>query len=79
MNKDEIKNKISISLKDPILQQGFEVICKKNTELSSQLTKAKEIIKELLSCLPKENIEGIYEVIEMAEEFLSSNVRIADD
>ena len=34
-----------------------------------QLTKAKEIIKDLLQCLPKENIEGIYEITEEAEEF----------
>ena len=31
---------------------------------------AKEIIKDLLKCLPKENIEGVYEVTEAAEEFL---------
>ena len=35
-----------------------------------QLTKAKEIIKEMLSILPKENIEGIYEITEKAEQFL---------
>jgi hypothetical protein len=28
MDKDEMKNKISMALKDPILQQGFEIICK---------------------------------------------------
>lgn len=38
-------------------------------------TKAKEIIRELLRVLPKENVEGIYEVTEEAEQFLreSSN------
>ena len=35
-----------------------------------QITKAKEIIKDLLQCLPKENIEGVYEITEKAEEFL---------
>lgn len=25
---DELKNKISLSLNDPVLQQGFEIICK---------------------------------------------------
>ena len=35
-----------------------------------QLTKAKGIIKDLLHCLPKENIEGVYEVTEEAEQFL---------
>ena len=29
-----------------------------------------EIIRDLLKCLPKENIEGIYEATEAAEEFL---------
>ena len=58
--KDEIKDKISIALKDPILQQGFEVICKENVELekqnaelkdklSKQLNKAKEIIKDYMT------------------------------
>lgn len=31
--KDEKKNRISMALKDPILQQGFEIICKENAEL----------------------------------------------
>lgn len=33
--KDELKNRISMALKDPILQQGFEIICKENTELKT--------------------------------------------
>ena len=33
MNIDEMKNRISMALKDPILQQGFEIICKENAEL----------------------------------------------
>jgi hypothetical protein len=33
MTKDEIKNRISMALKDPILQQGFKCICKENAEL----------------------------------------------
>lgn len=37
---------------------------------NEQLTKAKKIIKEMLSILPKENIEGVYEITEEAEEFL---------
>ena len=32
--------------------------------------KAKELIKEMLSILPKENIEGVYEITEEAEQFL---------
>lgn len=33
MTKEEMKNRISMALKDPILQQGFEIICKENAEL----------------------------------------------
>lgn len=29
-DKDEMKNRISMALKDPILQQGFEIICKES-------------------------------------------------
>ena len=35
-----------------------------------QLTKAKEIMIEMLRILPKENIEGVYEITEEAEQFL---------
>lgn len=37
MTKDEMKNRISLALKDPILQQGFECICKENAELKEKL------------------------------------------
>lgn len=35
-----------------------------------KLARAEEIIKELLNILPEENIEGIYEIAEEAEQFL---------
>ena len=35
-----MKNRISMALKDPILQQGFEIICKENAELNKKLSKA---------------------------------------
>ena len=48
MTKDEMKNKISMALKDPILQMGFEVICsklsrleKENAELDCQMNRNK--------------------------------------
>ena len=34
------------------------------------MNEVKGIIKDLLNCLPKENIEGVYEVAEEAEQFL---------
>ena len=45
--------------------------CKnENVEIKKQLTKAKGIIKDLLYCLPKESIEGVFEVTEEAEQFI---------
>ena len=36
MTKDEMKDKISMALKDPVLQQGFEIICKNLAELEKE-------------------------------------------
>ena len=43
-------------------------------KVNGKLYKAKEIIKEMLSILSKENIGGIYEITEEAEQFLNSDV-----
>lgn len=43
---------------------------KNKRETIRKLPRAKEIIKELLSILPEENIEGVYEITEEAEQFL---------
>lgn len=37
-HKDEMKDKISFALKDPILQQGFKIICKENAELKEKVS-----------------------------------------
>lgn len=37
MTKDELKNRISMALKDPVLQQGFEIICKENAGLKEEV------------------------------------------
>lgn len=47
MTKDEMKNKISMALKDPILQQGFEIICKNLSELEKENTKYKEMVEDM--------------------------------
>ena len=69
MTNKNLKAKISMALKDPILQQGFEIICKEN----AQLTKAKELIKELSSSLSVvgECEEEECELLNQAEHFLS--------
>lgn len=46
--KDEMKNRISMALKDPILQQGFEIICKNLAELESQIATLEERCNQLL-------------------------------
>ena len=43
MTKDEIKSRISMALKDPILQQGFEIICKENAELKEKLEDTEKV------------------------------------
>lgn len=74
--KDEIKDKISMALKDkdPLLQQGFEIICKENNEnveIKKQLTKAKEILRKFLDA---KSIEDRCVVESEAEHFLNGEV-----
>ena len=45
MTKDEMKNRISMALKNPILQQGFEIICKENAELEKENAELKARLK----------------------------------
>ena len=44
--KDGMKNKISIALKDPILQMGFEVICSKLSRLEKENAELKEKLED---------------------------------
>jgi hypothetical protein len=60
MNKDEMKNKISMALKDPILQQGFEIICKNLAELEKVNTALRQdwdVMKSTITDYEKENAE----------------------
>lgn len=64
---DRYKNRLSVPRIMHVAQDVFHktLSVKHNPELYS-----KEIIKNLLQVLPKENIEGVYEATETAEEFL---------
>lgn len=42
MDIDEMKDRISMALKDPILQQGFEIICKNLSEFEKENAELKE-------------------------------------
>lgn len=50
MNIDEMKNRISMALKDPTLQQGFEIICKNLVELEKENAELKEQLKSYNGC-----------------------------
>ena len=58
--KDEMKNRISMALKDTILQQGFEIICKNVAELETENNKLLDVINNQdvkIADLEKENAE----------------------
>ena len=56
--------------KDKVIQELKKELNSMLVSKNQQLAKSKEIVKEMLSILPKENIEGIYEITEEAEHFL---------
>lgn len=56
--KDEMKDRISTALKDTLLQQGFEIACKKIEELEKEKCELLGIIQgkdEVIQELKKEN------------------------
>ena len=85
--KDEMKNKISMALKDPVLQQGFEIICKNLAELEKEKCKLlgiiqgkdkviQEVKKELNSMLVSKNqqLAKAKEIIKKFSEFVNNEV-----
>lgn len=56
MNIDDMKNKISMELKNPITQQGFEIICRQLTEKKKQI----EELKDLNEALKQERLEALH-------------------
>ena len=61
--KDELKNRISMALKDPILQQGFEIICREFADLEQRLEQTEKDLADYqfnyptIKELEKENAE----------------------
>lgn len=56
----------------PYAKRAIEQAYQQGAEFgyNKAMNEAKGIIKDLLHCLPKENIEGVYEVTEAAEQFI---------
>lgn len=50
MSKEDMMNRISFALKDPVLQMGFEVICSKLARLEKENTELKEQIEKMKCC-----------------------------
>lgn len=79
MSKDEIKNRISMALKDPVLQQGFEILCKENTELENENAELREQCSTLADCnichstCKTENIE-LKKQLTKAKEIIKSMI-----
>ena len=67
MNKDEMKCKISMALKDPILQQGFEIICKQIAELKEKNKSYEEIIDNSSTTLARERSKNYKQLTEAKE------------
>ena len=82
---DEMKNRISMALKDPILQQGFEIICKnlvelekENEQLRADYDKQKEINKELVDDMAElhKRIRELETQIKQANEREAQDIRV---
>ena len=63
---DYAKEVSSVTIK----QAYFAGLKDLNDIYNENFTRAKEIIRDLLKCLPKENIEGVYEAAEAAALYL---------
>lgn len=74
MTKDEMKNRISMALKDPILQQGFEIICKENAELEDKLNNLASVAEVRLANWQKSEKENA----ELKEEMRAKQVVLND-
>ena len=85
--EEDIMNRISFALKDPVLQMGFEVICSKLAELEKEKCELlgiiqgkdkviQELKKELNSMLVSKNqqLAKAKEIIKKFSEFVNNEV-----
>lgn len=76
MTKEELKDKISMALKDPILQQGFEIICKNLAELEKENAELKKIKRECETSLCRAEYQYNYEQLTKAKEIIENIIRV---
>lgn len=74
MTKDEMKDKISMALKDPVLQQGFEIICKNLTELEKENAELKGI--KDIAILVRANNDTVITLMQLNNMLVSTNQQL---
>ena len=74
MTKDEMKDKISMALKEPVLQQGFEIICKNLAELEKENAELKAI--KDIATLIRANNDTVITLIQLNNMLVSKNQQI---
>ena len=75
MTKDEMKDKISMALKDPVLQQGFEIICKNLAELEKENSELKGI--KDIATLIRANNDTVITLMQLNNMLVSKNQQLA--
>ena len=56
--EEDIMNRISFSLKDPVLQMGFEVICSKLARLEKEIKRFTELLNRSNVRLAEEQLKN---------------------
>jgi predicted nuclease with TOPRIM domain len=82
MTIDEMKNRISMALKNPILQQCFEIICKENAELKKACDETQELLDKQIEAtlkLDKENAELKEELKKWKDEWQEQVQKATDE
>ena len=74
MTKDEMKDKISMALKDPVLQQGFEIICKNLAELEKENSELKGI--KDIATLIRANNDTVITLMQLNNMLVSKNQQL---
>ena len=72
--KDEMKDKISMALKDPVLQQGFEIICKNLAELEKENSELKGI--KDIATLIRANNDTVITLMQLNNMLVSKNQQL---